>query len=138
MKKHTALQVQLTRQNGLTAPLQPRQSLPLSRVSQKCRAAIAAPEEKTEAPVAADLPISSRPRGKIANNVTELIGNTPMVFLNKIGKDCGAKIALKLESSEPCKSVKDRIGLNMIEDAERKGIIRPGTAYAIVPIYRTV
>ena len=76
-----------------------------------------------------------RPRGKIANNITELIGNTPMVFLNKIGKECGACIALKLESQEPCKSVKDRIGKNMIEDAERKGIIRPGWSLILTQLH---
>lgn len=61
---------------------------------------------------------------KIVNDVTELIGNTPLVKLNKIAKDVEAKIVGKLEFFNPCGSVKDRIGINMITEAEKKGFLK--------------
>ena len=64
---------------------------------------------------------------KIAANVTELIGNTPLVRLNRIVGDAGATVVAKLEYANPAKSVKDRIGLSMVEAAERAGRIGPDT-----------
>lgn len=62
----------------------------------------------------------------IAKNMTELIGRTPLVWLNKVGKGSRARIAGKLEYFNPASSVKDRIGVGMVEAAEQEGKLRPG------------
>jgi cysteine synthase A len=61
---------------------------------------------------------------KIANDITKLVGNTPLVRLNKIAKDVNAEIVAKLEFFNPCGSIKDRIGVSMIEAAEKKGLLK--------------
>ena len=70
---------------------------------------------------------------KIAANVTELIGGTPLVFLNSLSEQTGATIVGKLESFNPGGSVKDRIGLSMIEAAESQGLISRGKTTIIEP-----
>ena len=63
----------------------------------------------------------------ILNNITETVGNTPLIKLNRITEGLKATVAVKLESANPLGSVKDRIGVAMIEDAEKKGLIKPGS-----------
>lgn len=62
----------------------------------------------------------------IADSMLELVGNTPLVRLNRLGRDCPAEVVVKLESFNPLFSVKDRIALNMILEAEKSGQLTPG------------
>ncbi len=67
---------------------------------------------------------------KISNNILETIGNTPLVKLNRISKEVKATVLAKVETFNPGNSIKDRMALKMVEDAEKKGLLKPG--YTII------
>lgn len=66
------------------------------------------------------------PRGKIYESITRTIGETPLIYLNKLTAGLPARVAVKHEGFNPFNSVKDRIGLAMIEDAIERGVLKPG------------
>lgn len=74
-----------------------------------------------------------RVRPKIATDITQLIGNTPMLKLGVTAAGLDATILLKMESMEPCSSVKDRIGYSMITEAENRGEIKAGETTLVEP-----
>ena len=75
----------------------------------------------------------SPPTRAIPDNLADLVGNTPMVRLGRVAPDCGAEVIGKLESHNPGGSVKDRIGVAMIEAAEADGRIEPGKSTIVEP-----
>ncbi|KAK4803930.1 hypothetical protein SAY86_003747 [Trapa natans] len=79
-----------------------------------------------------DLP-KDLPATKIKRQVSQLVGRTPLVFLNRITEGCGAYVAVKQEMMQPTASIKDRPALAMISDAEKKGIISPDSTTLIEP-----
>jgi len=74
-------------------------------------------------------------RGRVYNSITETIGDTPLVRIHRMAEEAGVKadVLLKLEFFNPLSSVKDRIGVNMIEAMEKQGIIAPGKTTLIEP-----
>ena len=75
----------------------------------------------------------SLPRMRVADSITELVGRTPLVRLSHLGAGLGAAVIVKLESFNPAGSVKDRIGLAMLDAAEREGLISPDRSVVVEP-----
>lgn len=69
----------------------------------------------------------------IASNILDLVGNTPLIQLNRVTEGAGAQVVCKLESQNPANSVKDRIAMSMILEAEKRGDITPGETILVEP-----
>ena len=69
---------------------------------------------------------------KIYDDITGTVGRTPLVRLNRITEGCRAQVAAKVESFNPLSSVKDRIGVAMIDDAEKRGVLKKGYTISVV------
>jgi len=100
-----------------------------------CSTAFTGPSPVTTAGVvrSKSTPVAPLQAEKIASNILELIGGTPLVKLNSVSEGCVAEIVCKLESSNPANSVKDRIALSMITEAEKRGDISPGKTILVEP-----
>src|SRR5215212_7902246 len=79
------------------------------------------------------MPSGTKPRIDLPSNLADIVGRTPMVRLTRIAPDCGAELLGKLEAYNPAGSVKDRIGVSMIDAAERDGRIEPGRTTIVEP-----
>ena len=88
---------------------------------------------RTDVPTVTAESLTRIQRPKIAADATQAIGNTPLIELARFGKDLPARIVGKIESFSPGFSVKDRIGVSMINDAEEKGLIQPGKTTIVEP-----
>lgn len=73
------------------------------------------------------MPAEAKGRGRIYDDITQCVGNTPLIRLRRVAEGCAAQVVAKLENFNPLWSVKDRIGVAMIDAAERAGKIKPGT-----------
>jgi cysteine synthase len=79
------------------------------------------------------MPSGTRSRVELPSNLADIVGRTPMVRLTRIAPECGAELLGKLEAYNPAGSVKDRIGVSMIDAAERDGRIEPGRTTIVEP-----